>query len=104
METNLKENILVVNHMKKYFPTKKKGLFVKAIDDISFTVRKNEVVGLVGESGSGCSFPWRRYFHAGNEAIYGVEEKDANRLSGSWYIIESSEKYWRYSCYAIEGT
>ena len=55
METNLKENILVVNHMKKYFPTKKKGLFVKAIDDISFTVRKNEVVGLVGERGSGKS-------------------------------------------------
>lgn len=49
------EHILVVKNMKKYFPTKDKNRFVKAVDDISFSVRENEVVGLVGESGSGKS-------------------------------------------------
>ncbi len=49
------DDILVVEHMKKYFPTNKRDRFVKAVDDINFTVRTNEVVGLVGESGSGKS-------------------------------------------------
>lgn len=49
------DDILIVNHLKKYFSTKSADKFVKAIDDISFTVRENEVFGLVGESGSGKS-------------------------------------------------
>jgi len=52
---NPTEEILVVRNMKKYFPTKIKDRFVKAVDDISFSIRANEVVGLVGESGSGKS-------------------------------------------------
>lgn len=49
------KEILVVKNMKKYFPTKTEGRFVKAIDGISFSIHENEVVGLVGESGSGKS-------------------------------------------------
>ncbi|WP_367171551.1 ABC transporter ATP-binding protein [Halomonas sp.] len=50
--------ILRVSHLKKYFPVgktffKKNQRVVKAVDDVSFTVKKGEVVGLVGESGSG---------------------------------------------------
>lgn len=50
--------LLEVNGLKKYFPIKK-GVFsktvghVKAVDDVSFTIRKGETLGLVGESGCG---------------------------------------------------
>ncbi len=53
------EIILEVQNLKKYFSVKS-GLFastagnmVKAVDDISFKVKKGETVGLVGETGSG---------------------------------------------------
>ncbi len=50
--------LVEVNNLKKYFPIER-GLFrkvvgyVKAVDDISLTIHRNETVGLVGESGSG---------------------------------------------------
>jgi peptide/nickel transport system ATP-binding protein len=52
------EALLTVQHLKKHFPIVK-GIFnavkgsVKAVDDLSFSVRKGETVGLVGESGCG---------------------------------------------------
>lgn len=56
----MEQVLLQVNRLKKYFPIKG-GLFgkqrgeVKAVDDISFTVKKGETLGLVGESGCGKS-------------------------------------------------
>ena len=50
--------ILEVKNLKKYFPVYKgvflrpKG-FVYAVDDVSFTVKRGETLGLVGESGCG---------------------------------------------------
>ncbi len=50
--------LLKVQGLKKYFPVRK-GVFrrvaahVKAVDDISFFIRKGETLGLVGESGCG---------------------------------------------------
>lgn len=50
--------LFAVRGLKKYFPIQK-GLFrrtvghVKAVDDVSFFIRKGETLGLVGESGCG---------------------------------------------------
>jgi oligopeptide/dipeptide ABC transporter ATP-binding protein len=50
--------LLKVDNLKKYFPIKR-GFFsrtvghVKAVDDVSFTIGRNETLGIVGESGCG---------------------------------------------------
>ncbi|UFH64379.1 dipeptide ABC transporter ATP-binding protein [Clostridium cadaveris] len=54
------ETILKVENLKKYFPIKagvvqKTVGYVKAVDDISFEIKKGETLGLVGESGCGKS-------------------------------------------------
>ena len=54
--------ILQVEHLKKYYPVEKSFLeklfarnkhFVKAVDDVSFSVRRGEIFTLAGESGCG---------------------------------------------------
>lgn len=56
------ENILRVEHLTKYYPVEKSFLekalsrnkhFVKAVDDISFAVKRGEIFTLAGESGCG---------------------------------------------------
>ena len=53
------EVLLEVNNLKMYFPVTSGMLFqrtvayVKAVDDVTFTVKKGETLGLVGESGCG---------------------------------------------------
>lgn len=57
---NNKENLLEVVGLKKYF-TKSSGLikrqtdYIKAVDDVSFYIKRGETLGLVGESGCGKS-------------------------------------------------
>ena len=52
------EVLLSVQNLKVYFPATKNIFgkptsYYKAVDDVSFTVNQNEIVGLVGESGCG---------------------------------------------------
>jgi len=54
------DDLLVVRNLKKYFPIRR-GVFqrkvgdVKAVDGVSFTIKRGETMGLVGESGCGKS-------------------------------------------------
>ncbi|WP_027626862.1 ABC transporter ATP-binding protein [Clostridium lundense] len=49
MENN---NLIEVKHLKKYFKVGKNAV-LKAVDDVSFIIKKGETLGLVGESGCG---------------------------------------------------
>src|SRR5258708_7378627 len=72
-------NLLEVNGLKMYFPIyggifgRVKG-YVKAVDDVSFTIRQGETLGLVGESGCGKTTVGRcvvrAYEPTGGEIIY----------------------------------
>ncbi len=56
------DDILRVEHLTKYYPVEKSFLekaltrckhFVKAVDDVSFTIKRGEIFTLAGESGCG---------------------------------------------------
>ena len=71
------ENLLEAQHLTHVFPLTK-GVWVKALDDVSFSVRRGEIFGLVGESGSGKSTVARCvmniYRPSGGKIVYqGIE-------------------------------
>ncbi|MDR1025712.1 MAG: ATP-binding cassette domain-containing protein [Treponema sp.] len=52
------QNCLTVKNLKMYFPVgsglfRRSKKYVKAVDDVSFSIEENKVLGLVGESGCG---------------------------------------------------
>lgn len=77
---NMNDNTLIeIRNLKKYF-SKNKGFFkkkmqhLKAVDDVSFHIKKGETFGLVGESGCGKSTTGRTiirlYDVTGGDIIY----------------------------------
>lgn len=82
------ENLLEVKNLKMYFPIKSTILrktigHVKAVDDISFSIKRGTTMGLVGESGCGKSTAGRTllrlYPKTGGEVYF--DGKDIFKLS-----------------------
>jgi len=85
--------LLKVENLSKWYPAKKNFFgqiktYTKAVNDITFEVRKGETFGLVGESGCGKSTLGR--------TILGLEKATAGRI---WYnqtdLLQLSDKEWR---------
>jgi oligopeptide transport system ATP-binding protein len=89
------EAILQVENLKVYFPILG-GVFrhkvgeVKAVDDVSFEVRRGQTVGLVGESGSGKTTLGRAIIRL-NEPTSGIIRYEGKVISSL-----SSRAFWPY--------
>ena len=81
---NTDEKLLEVSHLKKHFKMGK-GKTLKAVDDVSFYIRKGETLGVVGESGCGKTTCGRTciglYDKTDGEVLY--RGKDIHKLRGA---------------------
>ncbi len=84
------EVLLDIQDLRKYYP-QRRGLLqatkghVRAVDGVSFTIRRGETLGLVGESGCGKSTTGRAILHltkpTGGRVVYdGKSVGDLDRL------------------------
>lgn len=78
----MSENLLEIEHLKQYFPAGN-GRFVKAVDDVSFFIKKGETFGLVGESGCGKTTTGR--------SILRLTEPTAGKIIYDGQVIFDSE-------------
>ncbi len=80
------KELLRVENLKKYYPIQGGFLgrtvnYVKAVDDISFTVNEGETVSLVGESGCGKSTAGKAILHLEKPTAGEVIFEDVNLTS-----------------------
>jgi oligopeptide transport system ATP-binding protein len=97
------EIILEVKNLKKHFPITKGFIFqrqvgaVKAVDNVSFFIRKGETLGLVGESGCGKTTTGRVILrlmeptageaHFEGRNIFGLSKEELRRMRRNMQII-----------------
>ncbi|MGN1204414.1 MAG: ABC transporter ATP-binding protein [Lachnospiraceae bacterium] len=101
-ELENKDNILIVKDLKKYFPVKKslisgKTAYVKAVDGVSFTIKRGTTMGLVGESGCGKSTTGRTILrlqgktsgevYINGQEIFSLSKEELRKIRPSIQIV-----------------
>ena len=96
-------SLLKVSHLRVYFPFGKTWTFgrptgyTKAVDGVSFEIRRGETFGVVGESGSGKTTLGRAVLRAieptGGEIIY---HRDGNTIDIMGLKRNSLREMWRH--------
>lgn len=97
-----KNDLIVVENLKKYFPIKSGILkrtvnYVRAVENISFTIKEGETLGIVGESGCGKSTTGRTLlrllektegdvFYKGR-SVYGMSKEELRNLRTEMQIV-----------------
>ena len=86
--------LVEVNHLKQYFNINVGGLRtkpLKAVDDVSFSIRRGETLGLVGESGCGKTTVGRTILHlyqpTGGEVVF-----DGKKIKNRADILDLRKK------------
>ena len=114
------ENILDVRHLKKYFPIRA-GLLqhvvghVRAVDDISFRIKRGTTMGLVGESGCGKTTVGRTLLRLNDKTsgdilfngqdIHKLNHEELRGLRPKMQIIFQDPYSWRpAACKLTTGT
>ncbi len=102
VKNNLNDNLIEVKNLKKYFPIKsgvmkKTTGYVKAVDDVSFSIRRGKVLGIVGESGCGKSTTGRTILkllkatsgsvHFNGVDVFNVKKQELKALRTDMQII-----------------
>lgn len=80
----MSENLLEIKNLKQYFPVAGSKKVVKAVDDVSFFIKKGETFGLVGESGCGKTTTGR--------SILRLHEPTSGQIIYDGKVIFDSEK------------
>lgn len=93
----MNEILLDVRHLSHYFKLTK-SVVIRAVDDVSFQIRKGEIFGLVGESGSGKSAIARCIMNVYNptcgDIIYnGINVCDPSQFKANKRLLQTSRQF-----------